>query len=93
MNFLFLLVPKCYACCEAYWISNISGTYSSSDNLSEPMNAVSSLSYSVFGLVGIILKHNTTVYYLLMNLQILMGIASFCIIIFTVVLIGHMHLI
>ena len=74
---LLLLIPETESSCEAYWISNISKTYSSSENLSEPVNAITSLSFTAFGLVGIMLKNHTTIYYLLMNLFILMGISSF----------------
>ena len=51
----------------------------SSDNshLSELGNAISSLIFTVFGLIGITLRNNTTIYYLVMYLFILMGITSF----------------
>lgn len=43
----------------------------------EIMNAITSLSYTIFGIIGLITNNNTCVYYLLMNLFILTGISSF----------------
>ena len=73
------LVPTCQAFCEAYNAINNNETYhyNNNTNVSEPVNAVTSLTYTIFGLVGIALRYNTTMYYLLMNLFILMGISSF----------------
>jgi hypothetical protein len=74
---LFVTIPTSDAFCEAYWRSNISSVYSSSIGLSEPVNAISSLSYTVFGLIGIIMNNYTNMYYLIMNLSILTGVGSF----------------
>ena len=75
---LIIFIQKSQGFCEAYWISNSTAYQSNStENISEVGNAISSLSYSIFGLIGIILRYNTTMYYLLMNLFILLGIASF----------------
>jgi hypothetical protein len=63
--------------CEAQWSSNISAAYGSSKNLTEPANAISSLTYTAFGLAGIIMKNHSATYYFLMNLFILMGFGSF----------------
>ena len=73
---LFVTIPTSDAFCEAYWRSNISSAYSSSVGLSEPINAISSLSYTVFGLIGIIMNNYTNMYYLIMNLSILTGVGS-----------------
>lgn len=64
------------ASCEALWRSNISSEYSSSDNLSEPVNAITSLSYTLFGILGLFLRHYSVFYYTLMFLFILNGVAS-----------------
>ena len=75
---LFLaLVPECLSFCEAAWSSNISAAYGSSENLTETANAISSLSYSIFGLIGIVLKHHSPLYYLVMQSFILLGLGSF----------------
>jgi len=80
------IIHESVSFCEAHWTSNISdvyGTsnisdvYGSSANLSEPINAVSSLTYTGFGLMGIIMKNHSAAYYFLMNLFILMGFGSF----------------
>jgi hypothetical protein len=63
--------------CEAHWISNISSSYGSSENLTEPLNAISSLTYTVFGFAGIIMKNHSVIYYFLMNLFVFMGFGSF----------------
>ena len=74
---IFILIPTSNAFCEAYWRSNISTSYGSSENLSEPVNAISSLTYTMFGLVGIFMKNYTNMYYLLMNMFIILGLSSF----------------
>ena len=74
---ILIFIPKCIASCEAYWRSNNSMTYGTSIGLSEPSNAISSLVYTAFGLVGICLNNFTNTYYLLMNLLILLGLSSF----------------
>lgn len=74
---LCLLVPSCSGFCEAYWRSNISSAYGSSYNLSEPGNAYSSLTYTIFGFIGLSLKNYTNLYYFLMNLFIINGFTSF----------------
>jgi len=51
-----------------------------SDNneiISEPVNAISSLTYTGFGIVGVFMKNHSSTYYLLMNLFILAGLSSF----------------
>ena len=74
---LLIFIPISNAFCEAYWRSNVSADYASSNNLSEPINAITSLSYTCFGLIGIIMNNYTNMYYLVMNLSILTGIGSF----------------
>ena len=74
---LFLQLSTIYSSCEAYWLSNISSSYSSSIGLSEPGNAISSLSYTLFGLIGIFTNNNTVLYYIIMNLFIILGLFSF----------------
>ena len=74
---LLIFIPISFAFCEAYWRSNISADYASSNNLSEPINAITSLSYTCFGLIGIIMNNYTNMYYLVMNLSILTGLGSF----------------
>ena len=71
---LIIMLPITHCFCEEQWISN---TSNSSTEISEITNAISSLSYTIFGFVGLSLKNNTGVYYLVMNLFILTGIASF----------------
>ena len=44
--------------------------------LIEIENSVSSLSYTLFGLFGLFIRYNTNLYYLLMNLLIILGISS-----------------
>lgn len=73
-----LLITSTKAFCEAFWSSNISSSYSSSPNLSEPVNAYSSLTYSLFGLIGLCLRNNSEVYYLVMCLSFILGLSSFC---------------
>ena len=74
---ILIFLPSCNAFCEAYWRSNISSEYSSSPNLSEPENAISALTYSIFGLIGMLLNNYSNMYYLLMSLFIILGISSF----------------
>ncbi len=70
-------VSNINAFCEAFWLSNISSSYSSSPNLSEPVNTISSLTYSIFGLIGLYLNHFSEIYYLLMSFIIILGLSSF----------------
>lgn len=73
-----LILPECYASCEAYWMSSNSTTsYSSNIGLSEPINAISSLSYTIFGLIGLTMNNYSIIYYIIMNLFILLGLSSF----------------
>ena len=44
--------------------------------ITEIENSVSSLSYCIFGLLGLFIRNNTNLYYLLMNLLIILGISS-----------------
>ena len=74
---IFFLIPSCNGFCEAYWRSNISAAYSSSENLSEPDNAISSLTYTLFGLIGLFLNNYSSMYYFLMNIFIMLGLMSF----------------
>ncbi len=74
----FVLILPTDAFCEAYWKSNHSSSYSSSPNLSEPVNAYSSLAFSIFGLMGISLRNNSEIYYLVMYLSFILGLSSFC---------------
>jgi hypothetical protein len=79
MNKLLLILPLinyCNASCEALWRSNISSAYSSSSELSEPVNAITSLSYTLFGIIGLLLKNYSIFYYCLMFLFILSGLSS-----------------
>ena len=63
--------------CESQWRYNSTGIYSSQDNLSEPDNALSSLSFICFGIWGLASRKQTNQYYTLMNLNILTGISSY----------------
>jgi len=74
---LLVIIQKGSAFCETSWISNISTVYGSNENLTELSNAFSSLTYTGFGLVGVIMKNHSSTYYFLMNLFILMGFGSF----------------
>lgn len=63
--------------CESQWRHNSSGIYSSQPNLSEPDNALSSLTFTCFGIWGLLTRKQTNQYYTLMNLNILTGISSY----------------
>ena len=69
---LIILLPIVESFCELEWTNR-------SDILKpgELMNAITSLSYTLLGIIGIITNNHSCVYYLLMNLFILTGISSF----------------
>jgi hypothetical protein len=69
--------PSIYAYCEALWVSNISSAYSSSPGLSEVGNAISSLSFTLFGISGLLMHYHSNIWYINMNLCIWLGITSF----------------
>ena len=73
----FLQISYVYSSCEAYWLSNISSEYASSIGLSEPGNAISSLSYTIFGFAGLLTTNNSIFYHFIMNLFIILGLFSF----------------
>lgn len=77
LTIIILSLPLINASCEAFWISNISSSYSSSPNLSEPMNAYSSLLYSIFGIIGLSLRNYSEIYYLVMSFIFILGLSSF----------------
>ena len=84
MFLLLLIISECKSLfCETQWLTNTntntntSAISDSNDFLSEPSNAFSSLTYTVFGIVGIFIRNHSPIYYLLMNLFILVGITSF----------------
>lgn len=81
---LLIIIPNINAFCEAQWQlkifkqqPNITEIDINNYELSEPVNAISSLSYTVFGLIGMALDNYTTMYYLVMSLSIFTGIGSF----------------
>ena len=63
--------------CESQWRYNSTGEYSSHPDLSEPDNALSSLTFTCFGIWGIISTQQSNQYYILMSLNILTGISSY----------------
>ena len=63
--------------CESQWRHNSSGIYSSQPDLSEPDNALSSLTFTCFGIWGLLTRKQTNQYYTLMNLNILTGLSSY----------------
>ena len=63
--------------CESQWRYNSTGEYSSQANLSEPDNALTSLSFTCFGIWGIVSRQQSNQYYILMTLNILTGISSY----------------
>ena len=80
--FFLLLVPQTHAFCEMDWkiranITNIN-QHKMIGYTHEYENAISSLVYTLFGLIGLIQKYNTGAYYLVMHSFILCGITSFC---------------
>ena len=71
---LIILFPYINGYCEEEWITN---SNTSRTGITEISNAISSLSYTTFGLVGLLQNNHSSVYYLIMNLFIFTGIASF----------------
>lgn len=67
-----ILLPVIESFCELEWTNR-----SDIQAPGELMNAITSLSYTLFGIIGLISNNNTSVYYLLMNLFILTGLSSF----------------
>jgi len=65
------------ASCEALWMSNHSSAYGSSAGLSEPVNAATSLAYSIFGGVGLNVQGHAASYYIVMQLFVMNGVGSF----------------
>ena len=63
--------------CESSWRYNSTGEYSSQPDLSEPDNALSSLTFTCFGIWGIASNQQSNQYYILMSLNILTGISSY----------------
>ena len=81
---LIALIKKSNCLCEATWLthnqsnlSNFSNPNINLDNKSELGNAISSLIYTVFGIIGMTLKNYTALYHLLMNSFIILGVGSF----------------
>ena len=80
--FFLLLIPSTDAFCEIESfvklnLTNIS-QYEELGYTHEYGNSISSLVYTLFGFIGLIPKHNTGLYYLVMYLFIACGLASFC---------------
>ena len=77
---LFLFIQN-LAYCESQWLNISNNNPNNSSNyieyLPEMGNAISSFIYTVFGFAGMIPKYQTSMYYLIMNLFIIMGIGSF----------------
>ena len=79
LSMLIIILRVCggAASCEALWVSNQSSSYDSSESLSEPGNAFSSLIFCAFGFIALRLPGHTTSYYTVMQLFVLTGIGSF----------------
>lgn len=71
---LITLLPFVNGYCEEQWITKSNASHT---GITETFNAISSLSYTIFGLVGLLQKNHSSVYYYIMNLFIFTGIASF----------------
>jgi len=84
---ILFFIPNSKTFCEIDWKYAINTTYNITNNIEynitagehlvEPGNAISSLVYTGFGIVGLLLKNHSTMYYLVMNLFMLVGITSF----------------
>ena len=78
---LITLIQKSDCLCEATWLtynnSNLSNPNINFENMSELGNAISSLSFTIFGIIGMTLDNYTVLYHLLMNSFIILGIGSF----------------
>ena len=71
---LITLLPLVNSYCEEQWITKSNASHT---GITEISNAISSLSYTMFGLIGLLQKNHSSIYYLIMNLFILTGLASF----------------
>ena len=84
---IFALIQKSDCKCEAMWLthnqsnpsnpSNFSNSIINLENSSELGNAISSLFFTIFGIIGITLKNYTALYHLVMSSFMIMGIGSF----------------
>ena len=72
--YIFILIPKCTGFCESKLLIN---NATDTEFLSEIGNSITSLSYSIFGIIGAFNELNTVLYYIVMNLIFLMGLMSF----------------
>ena len=75
-----LVFPFINTYCEETWILNTTSISNINSNITytpELGNAISSLTYTCFGIVGLIPKYQSPLYYVIMNLFILTGIGSF----------------
>ena len=66
-----ILLPVIESFCELKWTNR-----SDIQAPGELMNTITSLSYTLFGIIGLFTNNNSCVYYLLMNLFILAGLSS-----------------
>jgi hypothetical protein len=72
IGLIIFFLPTINSFCEAQW-SNISNE----NDPRELINAITSLSYTAFGCIGLMCRNATSLYYLVMNLFILTGLSSF----------------
>ena len=76
-----LFIKESNSLCEATWLtynnSNISNPNINYENQSELGNAISSLSFTIFGIIGMSLNNYNVLYHLLMNSFIILGVSSF----------------
>lgn len=72
--YLIFLLPLVNGYCEEQWITKSKVSHT---GITETFNAISSLSYTIFGFIGLMQKNHSNVYYLIMNLFIYTGISSF----------------
>ena len=77
---LIALIQKSNCVCEATWLtynnSNLSNPSINFENRSELGNAISSLSFTIFGIIGMTLNNYTALYHLLMSSFIIVGMGS-----------------
>ena len=77
MSFFLFFIPNVGGFCELDWrYYNQTLNVTAGEHVSEPGNALSSLVYSGFGIVGLLQQHHSNMYYMIMTLFILMGITS-----------------